>query len=703
MHGVQMLMVAHQRQDGDWHGSGKPPAEYIKTDGCGFINELALKRIAQALDLASRPTAVQGRIEGAKGLWILHPHDHSPVPKIWIRKSQQKINYPRPRHRAHRILDLVRVSCASSSVHLSKQVIMNLSHNGVAAETLTELMREGLVEAVRPLMKWEGPQAMQLLWDEINKLSSVSRSRLTRLTAGLSRALGLEHHSWRGEVIDLEKDEEIPALEDDAGAGAYTGRGGGGAPVTLSEVTVELLQAGFHPTECRILREKLRYLVTSTINSIVEKYSIPVPQSLEAFIIPDPIGILEEGEVYYHSSVPLLNPESQTFFHVVSGELLVGRHPVRLASDIQKVTAVDRPELFAWVDVLIVSTKGRKSFASKLSGGDTLFILRERELVVPFVNKPVKPVPSTVMSEAFEKQPERVSAFAKRVSVMDPRAAQAAFVDILMGSLDDTKMGLYSSYQDYAIYEYGYEDPRAERLAYLFNAILDSSKTGDRLKKNIFEKDRKLYGKTIPTFEEAVRNTAYIFHTLQRFGQAASRDLLSEYNRLLGDNNADNADQDLLRPYNLAASRAEQTNLDISLRQILQAELKQIRDFVDAVYLDYTTMMSRLRKDTESSKKPASKSKEHGKADALKAPIHELYNRPVKDVIFLQNVEELKASYAYQYKPWFAFEVAFSTLCTLKAKASSSGLAPITRSFDEAKSIPSVYVRAVARLSDSDS
>ncbi|KAG5338544.1 hypothetical protein C0989_007138 [Termitomyces sp. Mn162] len=32
--------------------------------------------------------------------------------------------------------------------------------------------------------------------------------------------------------------------------------------------------------------------------------------------------------------------------------------------------AVDRPELSRWADVLIVSTKGEKSFASMLSGGD---------------------------------------------------------------------------------------------------------------------------------------------------------------------------------------------------------------------------------------------------------------------------------------------------------------------------------------------
>ena len=52
------------------------------------------------------------------------------------------------------------------------------------------------------------------------------------------------------------------------------------------------------------------------------------------------------------------------------GSLLICcRYPIRLPSDMQKVTAVDRPELFPWPDVIIASTKGSRSLASLLSGG----------------------------------------------------------------------------------------------------------------------------------------------------------------------------------------------------------------------------------------------------------------------------------------------------------------------------------------------
>ena len=77
------------------HDGSKIPAEKIYTDGCGFINRAALVTIARNMGYAEPPTAVQGRIFGSKGLWILHPHDHHVIkghpPMIWIRSSQQKV------------------------------------------------------------------------------------------------------------------------------------------------------------------------------------------------------------------------------------------------------------------------------------------------------------------------------------------------------------------------------------------------------------------------------------------------------------------------------------------------------------------------------------------------------------------------------------------------------------------------------------
>ncbi|TFY58923.1 hypothetical protein EVG20_g7977, partial [Dentipellis fragilis] len=93
------------------HDGGKTPTEKVMTDGCGFMNGAALIHIAQHLQLPTRPTAVQGRIAGAKGVWLLHPTDRlsTEPPRIWIRDSQNKIKLPAldALDRAHLIFDLV--------------------------------------------------------------------------------------------------------------------------------------------------------------------------------------------------------------------------------------------------------------------------------------------------------------------------------------------------------------------------------------------------------------------------------------------------------------------------------------------------------------------------------------------------------------------------------------------------------------------
>ncbi|KAG5718247.1 putative RNA-dependent RNA polymerase SHL2 [Termitomyces sp. T112] len=347
-----------------------------------------------------------------------------------------------------------------------------------------------------------------------------------------------------------------------------------------------------------------------------------------------PLGVLKEGEVYYRSSVAIVNSETQDVFNVLTGNVLLWRYPVRLASDIQKVMAVDRPELSRWVDVLIVSTKGEKSFASMLSGGDydgdEVFILFLSSLLEHFKNKPVKPIPPN-FKDNFQKYPER--------------EAQEAFGDILMSDIDDSKFGLYSNWQEYAIWKYGYEDPRS---AYIFNALLDSNKTGDRLKPGIFEQDQKQFSKPIPEFRMSDVEKPYIFHTLQRAGKAAGDELLREYDELEGVTQIA-GDKVLLQPYNLAAGRALKLcdQLEKAGRLTLCEELKSIRGCVDKAHDDYKTVMTKLAQESKSAsskKKTTSRSKKiQRKLDPL-AHVYELYNCQVEDVFFFQNVDEIKAS-----------------------------------------------------------
>ena len=99
-------------------------------------------------------------------------------------------------------------------------------------------------------------------------------------------------------------------------------------------------------------------------------------------------GILEEGEIFYQSSDPIIYSTYSS--PVLIGPALVSRPPTVLPSDIQKVIGVYVPQFAHLADTLVFSSKGKRPGCSLLSGGDydgdTIRLITERELVEPFVN-----------------------------------------------------------------------------------------------------------------------------------------------------------------------------------------------------------------------------------------------------------------------------------------------------------------------------
>lgn len=108
---------------------------------------------------------------------------------------------------------------------------------------------------------------------------------------------------------------------------------------------MEMIQAGFKPTQLKQLCEKIRSIAKLTIKSTVKKFRIALPDSKgsEAFAIPgpsyattsvtpayllsDPLGILEEGHIYYRSSNGIKDNKTQTLFHVLTGPVIVSYDP----------------------------------------------------------------------------------------------------------------------------------------------------------------------------------------------------------------------------------------------------------------------------------------------------------------------------------------------------------------------------------------
>ena len=251
------------------------------------MNNAALSAIARNMGLEGRPTAVQGRFGGAKGLWVLHPRDQSSTPKIWIRESQVKIKFDfNNLHPAHSIFELLGASRVTPG-RLSRPVILNLAHNGVPREAFVELMKDIIDEEVKPLMQWSGPKAMLLL------SKAVERLKIGR--------------GW----MKYELNDQSP------GSTAQPRR-------TIHNVVLDLLEAGFHPLKLEHLFDLLKKMVKLSTDNIVRDFHLSVHRCAKAFIVPgesigclfydtkmelidrdvDPYGVLCEGEIHFKSSKP---------------------------------------------------------------------------------------------------------------------------------------------------------------------------------------------------------------------------------------------------------------------------------------------------------------------------------------------------------------------------------------------------------------
>jgi RNA-dependent RNA polymerase len=252
----------------------KTPSEKILTDGCGFMNGAALALITRRLCLPSRPTAVQGRVAGSKGLWILHPRDRSLTapPRIWIRESQKKIELSSLREDSVDVIfDLLDQSSHIKNVNprLNYQLIMNLAENGVHTDVFEDLLTNGLSNVFASLTQWDGVYAMPLLWNTVNNVGHVTRTRLQKITRGIARAVGMATR------FEIDRDEDDQENEDEDSNTKL-----------LHQTVLELIQHGFNPKTSSYLYERMRYVVKQAMDQYLIKYHLEVPQSAEAFIIP---------------------------------------------------------------------------------------------------------------------------------------------------------------------------------------------------------------------------------------------------------------------------------------------------------------------------------------------------------------------------------------------------------------------------------
>ncbi|KAI6015621.1 RNA dependent RNA polymerase-domain-containing protein [Pisolithus marmoratus] len=699
----------------DW-GSGKAPAEKTYTDGCGWINGAALTQIMRRMGYSSRPTAVQGRIGGAKGMWVLHPDPVEQVAdggsKIWIRSSQNKISLPQPVPKSQRIFELLAPSRVSGPCQLSAQTLVNLTSNGVPFEVIKKLMAYGLHEEVKELVNWSTPESMLRVWRAVEKAGRVVMSHIQRRAAGEARALGIgrlrpsdkqEQQDEDDGEVDVAEDEEkvhdlrrIP-MQTSVGRNPFSDQ-----PLGLYETALELLQAGFHPLKLKLLFDKLEIVLKKVLDNYVTRFHVPVTESIEAYVVPDPYGVLNENEIHFRSSEPFIDPTTGVPQDTIVGPVLISRNPTRLPSDIQKVTAVSHPQLSNYFNVIIFPTKGKFTLASYLGGGDydgdTVMLTWCRELVDNFKNFSRCEEPKGIR-KAFEREVEHVKDFDKRISNLSLKEAQQALQKVLLLGLADTKVGLYSNFHDLAVYTKGYTSQEAIQLAYMFTTCLDSSKTGLRVKEIVFSRDQKTWGSEKPWYVHTLAGKKgetnmvkrdkppFILDALMEYGDALKQKHLKEYQHHWNSQQDDDVDEDLAGPWRAARAKADQARAENL--SVFSSNLEDIEIHVQRLLDAYKKVAAATRGTTRSSS--SSNPYTELACKFLQKPKFRGFQAFSDGDVCL-----IKASLAALKSMRFAFSVAFRDLCRIKAQA--SGSVAFTYLFAESMSIPKTVVQSISRV-----
>ncbi|PCH34325.1 hypothetical protein WOLCODRAFT_135643 [Wolfiporia cocos MD-104 SS10] len=694
--------------------SGKAPAKDIFTDGCGFMNGAALSQIGRSLGFTERPTVVQGRFAGTKGLWALHPEDRAldEIPRIWIRPSQEKIKYD-ALDPAKLIFDLVAPPRVTVPSRLSSHAIMNLSHNGVPDGVFISLMRSCLQREMDSLTTWTGPNDTKLLWHAVNQIGHVTGTRLRDYATGGARVLGLGRAQDRE---DWNPDDSGDLPEDEEDGSVFVGD-----PPSAHAAVMELLQAGFHPLKLGVLYDKLRDVAKQRIMDIIKEYHIAVPLSAEAFIIPDPIGVLEEGQIHFKSSQNLKDPVEDSMPMILSGDVLIYRNPARVPSDIRKVTAVAHPALADYTNVIVLPVKGNRSLANILAGGDVdgdvCVCIYDQNIVNHFTNSAVNDPPPDFEHKNFDAEDGvKLLDLDKCTYGSSSRDDFKVVQKVLLSGLSDTPVGLYSTFHENSAYVHGYDDVRTLYNAFMFTTVLDSRKTGLTVKRDVFEADKKRYMGGRPScmsydqkpYDQTNRlvkrrcSAPFVLDQLVSAGKALETEHLKrldiQRNRVTAD-----PDPDLLRPFEGAKRLAE----EMKRRgfSAIAEEMGLIENHVNAVLKEWIRLSGRSRNEPSLVN---SQGESHSKAKAsntrayrdlarslLRGPenVQLLAQLPGYDAI----ITSCAYSSTYLRNPRFAFSLVLRTLCVVKAD--SNGRTGMDRGFVETMSISSTAVKILAQTS----
>lgn len=327
-------------------------------DGAARISPSLMKKVRDVLGLQTIPSAIQGRLGSAKGMWVVDVAETSQTDWIETYPSQRKWECNLSEE-AHRTLEVRSWSTDLTSASLNIQFLPILEDRAIDPEAMRATFVQNMAtEAERELEDVKlALQHPELFRKWARETSPQAMQRL------LSRA--------------------VPYL--------------GGLPDSHDDIMSFLVDGGFEPVKLRFLQDLVFQRQRQRGETMKQELKIKVAKSTYAYMLVDFWNVLEPDEVHLCFSTSFPDGTEGELSDLDGVDVLVARAPAHLPSDVQKVRAVFKSELRHLRDVIIFSAKGDIPLAAKLSGGDydgdKAWVCWDSEIVNNFKNHPLPPKP----------------------------------------------------------------------------------------------------------------------------------------------------------------------------------------------------------------------------------------------------------------------------------------------------------------------
>lgn len=544
------------------------PGKPVMNDGCALMSRALARAICDNLGISgSTPSCFQGRIAGAKGLWMVDNHSSSISAGnrgFWIQISDSQLKVkPHPSYWDPSSVDDEQLTFEVANwakplhpVGLNVQLLTIFEHGGQVREYVAELMRSGIEATYEDFEEVIERDSIVLCRSLVQKIRPLAED-------GLSRNNFRRLDQW--------------ILDD-------------------TECIIRFLEAGFSPRNFVPLRTRLRHCLKATLDRYVEDLHIRVPLSTYAYCIADPYGVLKPDEVHLGFSTQWQDPAFED--NLLDGvDVLVARLPAHLPSDIQRRRAVWKPELRHFKDVIVFPTRGDIPLAHMLSGGDydgdMPWICWDQGIVKSFKN--------TSLPENMPS-PEYFGLKKHSTPMREIHSTDEFLEKTFIFNLTLSNLGRCTVEHEKIIYEEAgsVNCDKAKELACLLSYLVDSRKAGVQLSEEAWQKYRKKISPRMrlpPAYKDkdSGRHRAKPSNIIDylKFEVAGKKrdDLLARFEELSKELDAYNGkDEDLVRPWNEAMGRAKKEKDEGRLQ--LHLALMDVETKVEQSYESYKTWRS---------------------------------------------------------------------------------------------------------------